>query len=296
MALASELQKDQRPGEDGASSSGLPTWLAVLIPISLSAALAAAAVAVVLRRRRRRRTARQAQHTAACGKGSADGASEEEPLTPHSGKMDRMESGEFPEEKLGSDSGDTRLSRLNPSAGSHGSDASGGVVSGGSTAVAPHTPDSALTAGHRSQDKLWRARCVRADERLPLASALVEWPPCRALSRPQLHPPRLAPCRFTGALDGLEIGELLGRGGEAGAPAASKERFLKTPAQRCADFCARLLPWPCSLRQSLQGPVEWRHRGDQGSGALHLQRRPLRSSTRAAAVVSGRAGTGLLRG
>lgn len=165
VGLAAELQAQSvLPSIASSSSGGMPSWVpaVIAVPVALALVAATAAAFLVLRRRRRR-------HREAAGAAPAKPASstEEEkvPLTPRSGKMDRMESGELKhslqfDAVAGADVAASPAGPAGPaspmlsraSSTNHGS---GSRLSDGSL-----LPAGASPAPHQmTASKLWRARC-----------------------------------------------------------------------------------------------------------------------------------------
>lgn len=165
MGLAAELQAlNVLPYNTSSSSGGMPSWVpaVIAVPVALAVVAATAAAFLALRRRRRRH-----QEAAGAAPAGATSAAEEErvPLTPRSGKMDRMESGELKsslqfDAVAGADVAASPAGPAGPaspmlsraSSTNHGS---GSRLSDGSL-----LPAGASPAPHQTTaSKLWRARC-----------------------------------------------------------------------------------------------------------------------------------------
>ncbi len=168
VGLAAELQAEHALPANGSNSTaggGLPSWVPAVIAVPLALVLAGAALAGVLVLRRRRRRHHAAAVVLAPAKAAAAAAEEERaPLTPRTGKMERMESGELKgklqfDAVAGADvvagtagtagTASPVLSRA--SSGNHGS---GSRLSDRSLVPAVSSP----APHHTTASKLWRAR------------------------------------------------------------------------------------------------------------------------------------------
>ncbi|PRW58809.1 kinase [Chlorella sorokiniana] len=181
VGLAAELQAQHALPPNSSSSGGLPGWVPAVIAVPVGLLLAAAAMAGVILQRRRRR--RRAATRLVPAKATTVAAEEERaPLTPRTGKMDRMESGEL-KGKLPFDS----------VAGSDVVAASPAGTAGPASPMLSRTSSTNHGSGSRLND----------GSLLPAAA-------CPAPH--QTTAVKLWRARFTGVIEGLEIGELLGRG------------------------------------------------------------------------------------
>ena len=161
VGLAAEIQAAQA-GKSGSSGniggdSGPPTWLPIAVALPAALALtAAAAAAFVLLRRRQRAAARLAP-----AKGAA-APEEAAPLTPRSGKLERMESGDLKSKQL--NFYEAAAADAVAAAAAGAAAAPFGQLSGGSRASPEALSDATVASGGSRQPRkaaasmLWRAR------------------------------------------------------------------------------------------------------------------------------------------
>lgn len=162
MGLAAEIQAAHAANGTGAAGisggSSVPQWLPIAIAVPAALCLAAAAAAGFLLLRRRRRAARLVP--AKPGVAGEDAA----PLTPRSGKMDRMESGELKGKQLGLDEAAAAAAGAVAGAAAGAGAAPFGQHSGGSRGSAGALSDATIASGggraprQAAASLLWRAR------------------------------------------------------------------------------------------------------------------------------------------
>lgn len=208
VGLAAELQAQLAlPASSSGGGGGLPAWVPAVIAVPTALCLVAASAAGFFLLRRRRAAAKLGPAQA---KAAAAG-DEQQPLTPRTGKMDRMESGELKGSlqldavagadvvtaspagtatTAGTPLASPVLSRASSTAAGSASCLSDGtVMPAGGACAGPH---------HTTASKLWRARRAGPAD-APSCSAWARilqcWDACMpCLLHHAMHPP--TPCNF----------------------------------------------------------------------------------------------------